>query len=1067
MEKVNFQIYNASAGSGKTFTLVKSFLKLILATKNVEAYKSLLAITFTNKAVNEMKERVINKLLLFSTPDDKVIEEEKKPSKDPMFQQLATEIGLTSEQMQERSENVLRHILHNYAGFTITTIDGFNQRLIRSFAFDLKLNPNFEVFLETDDLLRQAIENLFKKTNENELLTQILLEFSKDKIEEDKSWDIEAELLDISKLLTNENHYSYIRELQGKELIDFENLKNDLKNQYKNFSISLQEATDFFFTFTQENQLSSEYFIRGSLYNFFENIRKNGFFSIDKDIFTRKWFVEIADNPLYSKEIGRKFPEKAILLDENQYWIAELVKKIEKNYWKGLFYKHLIKNITFLAVLKSLQEEIVLIKEQENILPISEFNSIIHQTIIEEPTLFIYEKIGTRYQHYFIDEFQDTSTLQWENMLPLIADAVHSENLNNQQGSLLLVGDAKQSIYRWRGGKAEQFIELYDKDKVPFHIEQQVANLDYNYRSRRGVISFNNDLFSYIASHPQLFKTEKYKNLYYNAIQTIPDKEIQGGFVSIEFLDSKKSYLEDEDNTLETAANFYIETIEKYIMEARDKGYSDKDICILTRRNKDGTEIAENLAAKGYNVISSEALLLKNIPEIEFLIHLIAISLYQDNEKAKLDLLFSYAKVKKIIEIHEFMIQYAHKPVEVFLSAMGFSLSHFQLYSFYEGVGYAIRVFGLAKSSDAYLSQFLNIIYEYKSVKNGNIADFLTYWEERKDKLAVSASEGIDAITIMTIHKSKGLEFPIVIYTHVNDKLRSAKDTLWIEVPSEEYHGFKHLLIDDYSGLEKMEDHTQVVSQQTEMELLDTINTMYVATTRPKEALFIINEFPTEKKKDEGKITNLSELLKGYLEDKNIWEQGQERYIFGELLSMEKEKTNPITYILFKQRSEEVPAYTIVTKAGTMWNTKNEKAIEKGNLLHEILGQVLTKENIPQVLEQFFIEGKITEEQKKPFLLQLEAITSHPMIKDYYTDSYIIYNEREWIDEAGEILRPDRVLYHTQTKKAIIIDYKTGRDYPKYEKQLRQYTQVIEQSGWSVEKSFLVFVNEDISVKLV
>ena len=177
MEKVNFQIYNASAGSGKTFTLVKSFLKLILATKNVEAYKSLLAITFTNKAVNEMKERVINKLLLFSTPDDKVIEEEKKPSKDPMFQQLATEIGLTSEQMQERSENVLRHILHNYAGFTITTIDGFNQRLIRSFAFDLKLNPNFEVFLETDDLLRQAIENLFKKTNENELLTQILLEF--------------------------------------------------------------------------------------------------------------------------------------------------------------------------------------------------------------------------------------------------------------------------------------------------------------------------------------------------------------------------------------------------------------------------------------------------------------------------------------------------------------------------------------------------------------------------------------------------------------------------------------------------------------------------------------------------------------------------------------------------------------------------------------------------------------------------------------------------------------------------------------------------------------------------
>ena len=454
----NIQIYNASAGSGKTFTLVKSFLKLILATKNVEAYKTLLAITFTNKAVNEMKERVINQLLLFSTPDALVEEGEKKASDDIMFVQLAQELLLSHEELQERSQKVLKHILHNYAGFTITTIDGFNQRLIRSFAFDLKLNPNFEVFLETDDLLRLAIENLFKKANENQLLTKLLLEFSRDKIEEDKDWDIETELFDIAKLLTNENHYTYIKELEEKQLSDFQSLKEDLKQQRKGLYTVVGDAVKHFFAFTQKEGITADHFTRGSLYNFFDKIRKNGFFAIDKGVFDRVWFVESGEKPLYSNGLLKKDPAIAQLLDENQQWISDLLHSIEKSYWWDQFYKRLIKNVTLLAVLKSLQEEIIAIKEEENILPISEFNSIIHQTIIDEPSPFIYEKIGTRYQHYFIDEFQDTSTLQWENMLPLVADAVHSENLSKQQGSLLIVGDAKQSIYRWRGGRAEQFM---------------------------------------------------------------------------------------------------------------------------------------------------------------------------------------------------------------------------------------------------------------------------------------------------------------------------------------------------------------------------------------------------------------------------------------------------------------------------------------------------------------------------------------------------------------------------------------------------------------------------------
>ena len=1066
----NIQIYNASAGSGKTFTLVKSFLKLILATKNVEAYKTLLAITFTNKAVNEMKERVINQLLLFSTPDALVEEGEKKASDDIMFVQLAQELLLSHEELQERSQKVLKHILHNYAGFTITTIDGFNQRLIRSFAFDLKLNPNFEVFLETDDLLRLAIENLFKKANENQLLTKLLLEFSRDKIEEDKDWDIETELFDIAKLLTNENHYTYIKELEEKQLSDFQSLKEDLKQQRKGLYTVVEDAVKHFFTFTQKEGITADHFTRGSLYNFFDKIRKNGFFAIDKGVFDRVWFVESEEKPLYSNGLLKKDPAIAQLLDENQQWISDLLHSIEKSYWWDQFYKRLIKNVTLLAVLKSLQEEIIAIKEEENILPISEFNSIIHQTIIDEPSPFIYEKIGTHYQHYFIDEFQDTSTLQWENMLPLVADAVHSENLSKQQGSLLIVGDAKQSIYRWRGGRAEQFMELYNKEKKPFHLIQEVQNLDYNYRSRREVIAFNNSFFHFVATHPLLFNNSgkhRYGELYLEAEQKIPDREAERGFISIEFIDKKNTQeannSEEEviegENVVEQT-DIRIETIEKYIKETKSYGYLDKDICILSRRNKECIEIAAQLSEKGYNVISSEALLLKNIPEIQFLIHLISISLYQTNEKEKIALLFSYAKVKQITELHAFMSQYVHKPVEAFFSAMGFSLSHFHLYSFYEGIGYAIRVFGLAKPSDAYLAQFLNVIYEYKSVRNGNIADFLTYWEEKKDKLAISAPEGVNAISIMTIHKSKGLEFPVVIYTDVNDSLRSGKDTLWIRVPKEQYHGFEHLLIDDYSGLEKID--AEIVLQQSQMELLDAINTMYVAMTRPKDLLYILSQRPKEKEQE--KISTLSEVLQAYLQAEGRWNPSESHYTFGQLLPIERATLGENDYIPFKQRSVISPSYTIVTRSGSMWNTSREEAIARGNLLHEILGQLITQEDIPELLHHFFLEGRISQEQIAPLTHQLEQITTHPLLKEYYTKEYIIYNEREWLDITGEYLRPDRVAYHKPTQRAVIIDYKTGEDHPQYQAQLRRYAQTLEQTGWEVTQSFLVFINEEIRV---
>jgi len=313
----------------------------------------------------------------------------------------------------------------------------------------------------------------------------------------------------------------------------------------------------------------------------------------------------------------------------------------------------------------------------------------------------------------------------------------------------------------------------------------------------------------------------------------------------------------------------------------------------------------------------------------------------------------------------------------------------------------------------------------------------------------------------MTIHKSKGLEFPVVIYTKVNDKLRSAKDTLWIRVPKEQYHGFEHLLIDDYSGLEKID--ADIVLQQSQMELLDTINTMYVAMTRPKDLLYILCDPPKGEKED--KISTLSEIIKIYLEEKGLWNEGQSRYTFGNLVPIKEQPLEAADYIPFKQRAILAPSYTIVTRAGSMWNTHREDAIARGTLLHELLGQLTTQADIPQVLQQFFTEGRITEQQRPILEQQLQQLTSHPLLKDYYTGGYVVYNEREWLDVSGEYLRPDRVVYDSKEGTAVIIDYKTGDDRPQYETQLKRYAQTLEQTGWKVTQSFLVFINQQITVK--
>jgi ATP-dependent exoDNAse (exonuclease V) beta subunit len=473
-----FTIYDASAGSGKTYTLTKEYLKILFLASNNDAYKKILAITFTNKAVEEMKSRIVSSLYEFSidTTSDKAME---------LLKDVASETQLSLATLKDKSKAIIKNIIHNYAAFDISTIDKFTHKVIRTFAQDLNLPPNFEVSLETDSLLQEAIDLVISKAGEDVNLTKLLIQFSKDRTDDDKNWDISAELLKVAQLITNENNSDEIKEMADKSLDDFDAIKKKLLEEIKQLKAETSEDGKKIKCFIESNgaSLSSfpKYFndhLNNIESNQLKDTQKKYFFSDDIKVLKSAKDIAIVES----------------ILDE----IVSQLKTIYDKLGKVAMYEAFLQNLNPLSLLNTIYQEFKKIQEEQNLVSISDFNTIIHNEIQNQPAPFIYERLGEKYRHYFIDEFQDTSVMQWQNLIPLIDNALSGQDDFGQQGTLMLVGDPKQAIYRWRGGKAEQFIDLAKEDKKlnPFsNKDKETLRLGTNYRSFSDVIHFNNAFF--------------------------------------------------------------------------------------------------------------------------------------------------------------------------------------------------------------------------------------------------------------------------------------------------------------------------------------------------------------------------------------------------------------------------------------------------------------------------------------------------------------------------------------------------------------------------------------------
>ena len=1049
MQRHSFSIYDASAGSGKTYALVKEYLKIILTSPKNDAYRNILAITFTNKAVHEMKSRIVGSLSEFAkdNPSSKAQE---------LMQDVSVDTGLSIIQIKNKSQQIIKHIIHNYAAFDISTIDKFTHKVIRAFAHDLNLPMTFEVSLDTENLLIEAVDAIIAQAGEDEILTNLLVDFTMEKTDDDKSWDISREILETGKLVLNENNRNEITHFQDKSITEFLEIKKKLAA----VCAELEKDTITFgnqaAALLEQKEIDPKSFSRGTFPNHIASIQAGKFNPKNKT------FKEVDDIAINKTAQDRELIE-TIIPD-----LLSILSKVYALFEKIYFYKAFLKNITPLSLLNTVSNELAKIQQEQNILSITEFNALIHREIQNQPAPFIYERLGERYRHFFIDEFQDTSEMQWQNLIPLIDNALSGQDEYGDKGTLMIVGDPKQSIYRWRGGKAEQFIEL-SKDQNPFNNpDKKVTQLEYNYRSYSQIIEFNNSFFKQLANE---FQHPDYKDLYENhSHQKVNSKT--GGYVNISFLpDTAESEEVGVDKTEK-----YVQATLDTINQVHEKGFEYKDIVILTRKRGQGIAVANFLTEQGVPLLSSETLMIQNATEVRFIIQVLKYLKNSSDIDAKAHFLhYLGLHAQDHLPVHDFIakgkVLVDETEFEHWLLQFNLDLSFQNLRkkSLYEAVEIMVSKFLNPKlRTSSYVQYFLDIVLERDIRNQAGVADFLDFWDKSADKFSIPSPEGTNAVRIMTIHKSKGLEFPVVIMPFAEeDYSRKPKDKLWLNA-EEATVGLPKVLIDNSSAVEGFGgDALELYTIKKQEELLDNINVLYVALTRAEEQLYIISSKNLSSKGEVPK-NNMCAFFVNYLLEQGVYKEEILEYEFGNSMKLSSEDK-------YEDSSKIIPSVNevlnpknikIAQREALMWGTHQQEAIAYGNVIHEILSFVKCKNDVDLAIVKAIEDGLIQLGQKEVVYQTIFEIVNHESLINHFAEGNRVLNEQTIIQKEGKIIKPDRMVV-TPDKKVFLLDYKTGVSNPKYITQLNHYQNVIEQMGFEVVEKVLIYIGRQIVVSKV
>ncbi len=1066
-----FKIYSSSAGSGKTYHLTKEYLKLALQSENPGYYRSILAITFTNDAANEMKERILTTLRSFN---DAALSSQEKANSEQLLELITTEIAqeypgqeIDGEVIRQRAQRTFEQILFNYSEFAVSTIDAFVNKVVTAFTRELNIPYNFEVDLDTTTLLQTAVSLLLDKVNNqpnNQLLAQTLEQYALEKADEGKSWNnLPEELMQFGQYLLNEQVYEAVLELQKFKLEDFRRIRQELyaeKKQIETKTIAIaQSALDLL----QASGIEPNHLYRKAqgIYGYFQKYTSGNLLQAPNS-----YVLQVVND---EKWYGTKIPKdveariNAVRSQLEEFYVELEIIRLEQGPHYVLI-GEMLKHLYQVSILNELEKCIQDIKRDTNLVHISEFNKRITDIVLREPVPFIYERLGEKYNHILIDEFQDTSALQWNNLLPLIENSLASGHFN------MAVGDAKQAIYRWRGGDMEQILHLHQRNSPALYhnrrhedllasrydtldISLTPANLNTNYRSTTEIIGFNNSLFRFIsesyAEYPMLqaIYDENFK-------QEVPaGKGRSGGHVQVIFTHHEDLNYRHDLTSCQRSAEFYegyaqeqsltyqqstLDITLQLIREAMAAGYEWQDIAVLCRYNKHSKLVANFLKERQFDIISQDSLSLQFAEVVNLLISLFRVFNRPDDTLARAEGMYLICKVVLQVTPDNEMtkaiaaIANAADNQTFFdkLRDFNFDLEERETgnLSIYELTEKIIRVFDLlGKNNECeYLFRFLDLVLEYSLNHSNNLNNFLEYWETHKEKLSINLPKNRNAITITSIHKAKGLAYPVVIIPFADWSLEpNTSQLLWSILPPNNPVSRKiPTAVVPLSSRLVNTPLAEQYQQELEKTFIEGLNMLYVGLTRPENRLYLIGQ-----KKDfrpDRPKKNVSYLLYQFLVQQDCWQEDQLCYQLAQGRATETRvlpnqeavfhldlfhSYNWTQRLRLKQHANNVFDFA-TQQEHRQWSRK----------LHYALSRITTAKRLPFILKQLVNEGIISNKEVAELQTLLLRIVQNPRLKHYFSEAVSIENEREILNTKGSRYKPDRIVF--DGTKVILIDFK-------------------------------------------
>ncbi len=1001
-------VYKASAGSGKTHTLTHEYIDLIL--QDEEAYKHVLAVTFTNKATDEMKQRILEELY-----------------------KMATNASFANSGMARR---VLIKILHDYPAFAVSTIDRFFQGIMRAFARELGRMVTYGVELDAELVRTTAVDNLFADLDkkENSELLGWLIEFSLERIEKGESWRINNDISSLSKSLFSEDfklkngNLQFTVQEQMERIRSLKRCIGEILSGFENESVSIGKKA---LEIMGKHDLSCEDFKGGKntpfnifryiskgerigepLKSSFENCHNNLDSWYTKSKAAAVWRFEEAYNDGLNDLIGN---------------LIELYGQRLQEYATALCVQG---NLNSLGILGHVYAYILDYCKEKNVMLLSETTELLGEIIDESDAPFIYEKTGTWINNFMLDEFQDTSLMQWRNFVPLLANSVADGNRN------LIVGDVKQSIYRFRNSDWSILESGVDER---FGEDVHYSSLDVNWRSCENIVEFNNSFFEAASTAIDL------EDIYRDFKQKLPEKGNPGGYIGIDFINKKE---------VEEAGVPYESVMDRLILSNVErllaKGYKQKDIGILVRWNSEGAAVAQTLLSAGYRVISADSLAISSSAAVTRVVNIlkwladpedISMSIYSalSGNNGNLDML---------------------SPED------GERLKNIPLYQCCEEI---IRCFLSDKQKEdvAFLQSFLDMVLEYSATHGSNLYAFLKWWGENGMNKSISSPEEQDAIQVMTIHKAKGLAFEVVILPYFNCKLDHSgwrAPLIWSTAASG-LLGYEGPLPVRYSQALKNTLFSDDYNREKRNVYVDNLNIAYVAFTRPRRELVILAETPVPNKDGSLPMQSVAHLLYGFVTANNsvfsVKDSGVREFdvedvsVQSEFFTVGEESSplasQPKNYSWLELGHQFVtPLDPARMKTSLQTGSINDELTlrDNGIIMHDLFAGINSLEDAMKIGD---------EELGRQIVEILESVKE----RGWFSDKYKVYKEKSIVTPEGAVYRPDRVLVNGD--EAVVVDYKFGEYVPynrRYHRQVARYMQLLCDMGFAKVEGYLWYVKE-------